>query len=90
MEKQTTQDTLEALRNNIEHFNSAEWYEGVTMECLEQNYRAYKEVAETLSIKELRLIALLRRCRHGEITRFLKVAQALYNSLKVFDELGKI
>lgn len=84
----TTEQTLNILKEQIENFDPNDWCEGVTVEKLRCNYEAYSEVAQTLSIKEMRLIYLLRGCAVDDRRRFLTAAQTLYNAYRKRDELG--
>ncbi len=86
---QFTHDTLAELQKTIDNYDPEQCF-GVPLEKLRNNYECYKEVADTLTLHEMRLIALLRGCRVGDRQRFLTCAEQLYVALRACDTLGEI
>ena len=86
MINQTTQKTLADLQAQIDRYDPEQCF-GVPLDELRNNYEACKEVANTLTYKEMRLITLLRGCRRGDRQRFLTAAEKLYKALRDCDAL---
>lgn len=84
----TTQQALADLQAQIDHYDPEQSF-GVPLEKLRNDFECYKEVAETLTIREMRLIALLRGCRVADRQRFLIAAENLYKALCYCDTLGE-
>ncbi len=82
----TTQRTLADMQAQIDHYDPEQSY-GVSLDDLRTDYECYKEVADTLTHREMRLIAVLRGCRVGDRQRFLTAAENLYKALRDCDTL---
>lgn len=89
MKKQSTKTTLMQMQRAIEHYDPQEWF-GVTLDDLRNDFEVYKDVANTLSFREMRLIGVLRGCRVGETQRFLTCAENLYKALCDCDRLAEL
>lgn len=85
-ERETTQELLQRMKDSAEHYDPDDWF-GLTKEELEEQYKNFKQVSETLNGQELTLIYYLRNCRFGSTFRFVKIAKKLYEANQ---ELEKI
>ena len=85
-DRETTQELLQRMKDNAEHYNPDDWF-GFTKEELEERYENFKYVSETLNGQELTLIYYLRNCRFGSTFNFVKIAKKLYKANR---ELEKI
>lgn len=84
----TTQQTLSDLQSQIDHYDSEQSF-GNSLDSLRNDYEVYKDIANTLTFREMRLIAVLRGCRAGDRQRFLTAAENLYKALCDCDTLGE-